>query len=233
MSTFLLTGANRGLGLEFVRQLSQDASNIIFACCRSPDSANDLKALASKSQGIHITQCDTSSLASISSLHDTVAQVLGKGGKIDYLLNNAGTNSVPHETSLDITPSAFHREMEVNVIGPAKVVETLLPFLGSDSIVMNMTSGLGSIGNLVPKCTTYSISKVALNMLTAHQAVNLQERGVKVICMDPGWVKTEMGGEDAVLEPHESIGGMLKVLRGLGNGDTGKYYRYDGAILPW
>lgn len=233
MPTYLLTGANRGLGLEFVRQLSQDNSNTIFACCRSPDSADDLKAIASKSSRIHIIPCDTSSLPSISSLPSPIAKILGDREQIDYLLNNAGVNSVPHKQSLDIAPSELHHEMEVNVLGPAKVVETLLPFLGPGSVVMNMTSGLGSIGNLVPKCTVYSISKAGLNMLTAHQAAHLKGRGVKVICMDPGWVKTRMGGEEAVLEPNESISGMLKVLRGLKDADSGKFLRYDGTNLPW
>ncbi|KAL9624675.1 MAG: hypothetical protein Q9160_001029 [Pyrenula sp. 1 TL-2023] len=233
MPTYLITGANRGLGLEFVRQLSSDTSNIILATCRSPDAASDLKAFASKSSKIHVLQCDTSSLSSISSLHAAVSKALGGSGKIDYLLNNAGINSAPQHNSIGFDPSVLHREVDVNVIGPAKVVETLLSLLGQGSVIMNMTSGLGSIGGLVPKCTTYSISKVALNMLTAHQAIDLKERGVLVFCMDPGWVKTDLGGEGAVMEPQESIAGMLKVLKGLGEGDTGKFYGHDGRILPW
>lgn len=233
MPTYLITGANRGLGLEFVRQLSSDTSNTILATCRSPDATSDLKTFASKSSKVHILQCDTSSLSSISSLHTAVTKVVGGDSVIDYLLNNAGINAAPQHNSIGFDPSVLHREVDVNVIGPAKIVETLLPLLGRGSIVMNMTSGLGSIGGLVPKCTTYSISKVALNMLTAHQAVDLKDRGIVVFCMDPGWVKTDLGGDGAVLEPQESIAGMLKVLKGLGEGDAGKFYGHDGKILPW
>ncbi|OCT53027.1 hypothetical protein CLCR_11416 [Cladophialophora carrionii] len=84
-----------------------------------------------------------------------------------------------------------------------------------------------------PKCTTYSISKAAVNMLTVHQSEQLKDRGIKVICMDPGWVKTRMGGDGALLEPEESIGGMLKVVHNLKDEDTGKFYTYTGGEVPW
>lgn len=100
---------------------------------------------------------------------------------------------------------------------------------------MLQTSGLGSIGKGfdVNRCTTYSISKAALNMLTVQQAGDLKDRGVQVICMDPGWVKTTMGGEGAMLEPEFSISSMLKVIHGLKDEDTAKFYTYTGEQLPW
>jgi NAD(P)-dependent dehydrogenase (short-subunit alcohol dehydrogenase family) len=117
----------------------------------------------------------------------------------------------------------------------AKTVEALLAHLGQGSVVVNVSSGLGSCGKGTIKgtikATVYSISKAALNMLTVHQAAELRGRGVKVISMDPGWVKTRMGGELAVLQPEESISGMLKVVHGLEG--TGKFYGYDGSEVPW
>lgn len=104
---------------------------------------------------------------------------------------------------------------------------------------MNMTSGLGSMANslaMTPrKCAGYSISKAALNMLTVHQAEDVRGmlKGARVVAMDPGWVKTRMGGEGAVLEPEESIGGMLKALHGLGEEDGGKFFTYTGEQVPW
>ena len=102
-----------------------------------------------------------------------------------------------------------------------------------------MTSGLGSmersLGISPRKCATYSISKGALNMLTVHQSGDLRERlgGAVVVCMDPGWVKTRMGGEGAVLEAEVSVEGMLRTLHGLGEGDNGRFFTYDGSVVPW
>lgn len=102
---------------------------------------------------------------------------------------------------------------------------------------MNMTSGLSSMSyNLsteTPEATVYAISKAALNMLTVHQSRHLKDRGVIVFCMDPGWVKTDMGGGKAPLEKAESIGGMLKVLKGVKEGDEGKFFLYDGSSPEW
>lgn len=237
MPTYFITGANRGLGLEFVRQLAEK-DNTILACTRSPSSSEDLSAHASKSKNIHILECDVSSLSSIESLHSKVSEAIGSSGQIDYLLNNSGINAAPHETSLSISPEEMHTHIDVNVIGPAKVVETLQPFLKKGSVVMNMTSGLGSCGKTISdikegKCTTYSISKAAVDMLTVHQAFHLKDQGVRVVCMDPGWVKTRMGGEGAILEPEVSISGMLKAIHGLGEKDTAQFYTYTGEQVPW
>ena len=100
---------------------------------------------------------------------------------------------------------------------------------------MNMSSELASIGSVgtLPKATTYSISKAALNMLTVHQAVQLRDKGIVVFCMNPGWVKTRMGGVRAELEPEESIKGMLAVLGRVGEVESGKYFAYSGKEVPW
>jgi NAD(P)-dependent dehydrogenase (short-subunit alcohol dehydrogenase family) len=230
--TYVITGANRGLGLEFVRQLSATASNTIIAGVRSlKGDLNDLQALASKPPTIRILECDTASLDSISAFGAAVTKTLGPDGQVDYLLNNAGINTVPTQTALKLDANDVQEHIAVNVLGPAKTVEALLPHLGEGSVVVNMSSGLGSCGKGTGKCAAYSISKAALNMLTVHQAAELKGRGVKVISMDPGWVKTRMGGAGAVLEPEESISGMLKVIHGLEG--SGKFYRYDGSEVPW
>jgi NAD(P)-dependent dehydrogenase (short-subunit alcohol dehydrogenase family) len=230
--TYVITGANRGLGLEFVRQLSATDSNTIIAGVRSlKGDLTDLQALASNSHTIHILECDTASLDSISAFGAAVTKTLGLDDRVDYLFNNAGINTAPTQTALKLDPKDVQEHVTVNVLGPAKTVEALLPHLGQGSVVVNMSSGLGSCGRGVTKATTYSISKAALNMLTVHQAAELRGRGVKVISMDPGRVKTRMGGEWAALQPEESIGSMLKVVHGLEG--TGKFYRYDGSEMPW
>jgi len=235
---YIITGANRGLGLTFVTHLASDPANTIIAATRSLSrDLTALEALKAKSRSVHILECDTSSLKSIEAFAKQVESLLGPNGKVDFLLNNAGINTVHYQTSLDITPEGLSDAINVNVLGPAKTVEALQEHLQEGSVVMNMTSGLGSLAaaksSEVAKSTVYSISKAALNMLTVHQSKNLASKGVIVICMDPGWVKTDMGGAMAPLYPDESIGGMLKCLNGLKADDSGKYYLYDGTQRQW
>lgn len=245
MPTYVITGTNRGLGLEWVRQLSSVHDNVIVALVRSqPQSHKELLALKEASKGtVHILECDTGSITSITELPKSLAAALGSATpKIDYLINNAGINAVPSQTTLDLDADDLAKHITVNVYGPAKLVSALLPYLGKGSVVVNLSSGLGSLSQArgpkdsppaSAKCTAYSISKAALNMLSLHQASNLNDHGIAVICMDPGWVKTDMGGEGAILEPEESIGGMRKVLESIDLARTGRYYRYDGEELDW
>ncbi|GAB7346054.1 hypothetical protein MBLNU457_4819t1 [Dothideomycetes sp. NU457] len=240
MPTYVLTGANRGLGLEFVRQLSADSSNTVIGAVRSmSNDLTDLKAL-NKNNNIHILECDTGNPSSIKSFVESCGKTLS-GKKIDYLLNNSGINSVPDQSSLTVDEADLNEQMRINVLGPQRTTEGFYAadMLSSDVRVLNMTSGLGSMvvsKSIVPrKCCTYAISKAALNMLTVFQGEELREKlpGAVVICMDPGWVKTRMGGEGAQIEAHESIGGMLKVLHGLKKDDTASFWTYNGTQVPW
>ncbi|KAL2132987.1 hypothetical protein VTI74DRAFT_3057 [Chaetomium olivicolor] len=240
MPVYCITGTNRGLGLEFVRQLAQSSDNTIIATTRSLSSdLADLKAVASPST--HILECDTSQIPSIRSFVKDVARLLGSDKKIDFLLNSAGVNHASWQSSLTLGPDELQAQMAVNVIGPAKTVELLLDagLLSKNVRILNMSSGLGSLqrsSEIKPrKSAGYSISKAALNMLTVHQSEDLKQHlpGAVVISMDPGWVKTRMGGEGAMIEPSESIGGMLRVLHGLRSEDTGAFYQYSGEKSPW
>lgn len=240
MPTYIVTGANRGLGLEFTRQLAQSADNTIIATSRSSSSdLSDVKKVASKTT--HFLICDTGDVSSIKSFAEEVKKTL-EGKKIDYLINNAGINSKPEQTALSIGPEDLYEQMRVNVIGPAKTAEFLIAqeLLAPNAKIINMSSGLGSVQvsmNITPrKCATYSISKAALNSLTAQQSGEFREKLGKecvVVSMDPGWVKTRMGGAGAVLEPEESIGGMLKCVHGLKTEDNGKFFTYTGKEVPW
>lgn len=241
MPTYIITGSNRGLGLEFVRQLTTTtpSPNTVIACVRSLDTdLSKLKALTSKSSNgstINIRECDTSSVKSIRAFADGLPEDV----KVDVVLNNAGINTVPAQDSLNLDAEDMHKHLDTNVIGPAEMTKVLLPRLGKGSIIVNMTSGLGSFGREIVNDakTTYSISKAALNMLSAHQASNLKGRGIKVIAIDPGWVKTDMGGQAAVLEQEESISGVLKVVEKVkaDDGHVGKarFYEYNGQESPW
>lgn len=240
MPVYCITGTNRGIGLEFVRQLTQSSDNTIIAATRSLASdLGDLKAAASPST--HIVECDTSNIQSIRIFTKEAARVLGANRKIDFLLNSAGINPAPSQSSLTLGPDEVQAQIAVNVIGPAKTVELLLDagLLSDNARILNMSSGLGSLqrsSEMKPRISAgYSISKAALNMLTVHQSEDLKQHlaGAVVISMDPGWVKTRMGGEGAVLEATESVGKMLQVLHQVGAEDSGKFYQYSGEESAW
>ncbi|OIW31911.1 NAD(P)-binding protein [Coniochaeta ligniaria NRRL 30616] len=240
MPIYCITGANRGLGLEFVRQLAADPQNTIFATSRSTsaDDISDLKAVSSPNT--HVLQCDVADVDSIKSFVGAAGKVLG-AKKIDFLLNNAGAHFKPEQTSLHMDPEAILQNVRVNVVGTAKVIQFFYEagLLSEDVRILNMSSGLGSMersAGYSPRiCAPYSISKAGLNMLTVHLAEDLKAKlpGVVIIVMDPGWVKTRMGGEGAILEAEHSIGGMLKKLHGLKSEDNGKYFMHDGSEVPW
>jgi NAD(P)-dependent dehydrogenase (short-subunit alcohol dehydrogenase family) len=236
MPVYVITGSNRGLGLEFVRQLSSSRDNTVIAAVRTLQ--NDLDDLKSVIQhnNVHILECDTSSQSSIDNFGTAVEKALA-GKKIDHLINNGGINATPEDSTLTLTSESLHRHIDINVLGPQKTTAVLLPQLATTSVILNMTSGLGSLGKsrgMVPtRHPTYSISKAALNMLTVHQAHELKDKIRAAIVMDPGWVKTRMGGEGAFMEPRDSIAGMLKIIHGLTKGDTGKFYESSGVTLPW
>jgi len=161
-TTWFITGANRGLGNEFVRQLSKDPSNHIFAAIRSMNNAGDVEKIGTTN--VEIVQCDICDLDSIKQVRQTLKKSL-KGQSLDYLINNSGTNHSPDATILSMTLDAFQTDMSTNVWGPAKVIEELAPLMEGSKrpVIMNVTSGLGSISKSITlgdRCPSYSISKV-------------------------------------------------------------------------
>lgn len=245
MSVYCITGTNRGIGLEFVRQLVQVPDNTIIAGVRSLDSdLGDLKSFTSASPSAHILELDVGSGNSIQEFVKAAAGILKENGgnkKIDFLLNSAGVNIGSTQNSVNLVPEDVHAQITINVLGPAQLTASLLDakLLSSDVRILNMTSGLASsqlsTRNRPNKCTGYSISKAGLNMLSIHQADHLKAHlpGVVVIVMDPGWVKTRLGGNGAQLEPEESVGAMINVLQGLKAEDNGGFFHYTGKKLPW
>ncbi|KAK3309450.1 NADP-dependent dehydrogenase-like protein [Chaetomium strumarium] len=254
MPVYVITGARTGIGLEYVRQLSRAVppqSNTIFAVVRKLDS--DLTALRAVQSSVpnpetkvHIVECDISSPASIAALPDRIRNANPSNPaaeiRIDTLINNAATLHSREETALSLTPSALQSHIASNVLGPALVLQALLPLLSPRAKVANVSSGIASMalvrdGSIKAEITPYSVSKAALNMLTVHQARQLRGidayKEVVVVAVDPGHVKTEMGGPNAVVEVADSASGVLKVLEGLGVKDTGRFLLYTGAELPW
>ncbi|KAI0753992.1 hypothetical protein C8Q80DRAFT_1216281 [Daedaleopsis nitida] len=233
-TTWLITGTSRGIGLELVRQLLVDPSNVVVATCRNPPGATDLHALKNSAKGtLHIATIDVADEASIWDSVKVVEGLLGEGASLDYLYNNAAINE-GDDMAFSFDPAVFRRTMQSNVIGPGLLAQAYLPLLekGTKKTIVNMSSGLASIGlGLGGKCTTYSVSKTALNMLTYKQK---EERpDFTVIALDPGWVKTVMGGEGAQLEPEFSVSHILKKVTALTIEDSGKFFSYAGKEIPW
>ncbi len=222
--TVLVTGANRGLGLEFARQYA-GAGWTVIATARSPESAPELNAL-----GVRVMQLDVTDQASIDGLTRDL-----KGASIDLLINNAGI--FPRSGSLAETDFAdVARTYEVNTIGPMRVTRALLPNLRSGEMktVVSITSGLGSIAdNTGGRFYGYRESKAALNMFTRSMAAELRDDGFTCVVISPGWVQTDMGGPEANLKPEESITGMRAVIAKLTPADTGTYWNYNGETMPW
>lgn len=234
--TYLITGANRGIGMELVRQASgAGANDTVFACVRSlKGEIDDLKKLASDNPNIHMVECDTSSIGSIEACRSKISGLL-EHKSLDYLINNAAIHdpSTKARTALDFTGEELKRHIDINVMGPAEMVKAFDGLLSKGSVVLNMSSGCGSCAKGINVVPVYSISKSALNMLTLHQSYALKERGASVIVMDPGWVQTRMGGYDATLTPQQSVEGILNVLRNVTLEKSGTFYQYDGEIVPW
>ena len=222
--TVLVTGANRGLGLEFVKQLKAKGYKVI-GTARQPAEATELDAT-----GARVEQLDVTSQASV----DALAGAL-KGVPIDILINNAGMVNRA-DSSLDTLDfTAMERSFQVNSLGPLRVTRALLPNLlaGRDKTIINITSRLGSIELSSGGLYSYRTSKAALNQINKIISVELAPQGFTSIVMHPGWVKTDMGGPDATLEVEESINGMVAVIEGLSPADSGKFFNYDGQQLPW
>lgn len=239
MPVYVVTGARSGIGLEYARQLTANPSNTVICTVRDTSAdISDLRNAIAKSEGRgHIVQCDISSESSIATLAHAIPPILGEE-KIDVLVNNAAIQQSQGQTGLNLDGASLLSHMKANVIGPAKVTQTLLPYLREGSaIIANISSGLGSLAvlsdrSIEPCMTPYSISKCALNMLMIHQAYELRGKAM-VVCVDPGHVKTAMGGPEAAVDVEDSARGVLKVLSGLKTEDTGKFFQYTGNSVPF
>ena len=222
--TVVITGANRGLGLEFARQFSAAGYQVI-GTARRPEAADELRSL-----GVRIVKLDVVDSESV----EQFATALGDG-PVDILINNAGIGG--RALSIDeLDVDAVDRFFQVNCLGPMRVTQAVLPALrrGDRKLVVNITSMLGSIErNTRGGYYGYRESKAALNMFTRTLALELQPEGFTCIVMNPGWVRTDLGGPHARLSPQESIGAMITVIESLTAQDTGSFFSHGGERVPW
>ena len=231
----LVTGANRGLGLEFVRQLLGQGRRVV-ATCRQPGRATALNALAGEHPGrLRVLPLDVAEARSRDEMVRELPLLAGDDApvRIDLLLNNAG---VLHSGERFGNVSAVNLDdsLRTNAIGPYLLVQALAPLLADGARIANLSSQLGSIGGAARFGTlSYAMSKAAQNMATVQLAHALAPRGIVVVALHPGWVQTEMGGAGAQVTPEDSARGLLEVIAGLGDRDTGHFLDWQGNTLPW
>ncbi len=227
MSTVFITGANRGLGLEFCRQYLAAGWRVI-ATCREPRLAEKLDSL---SGDINVLQLDVTDFKEV----EKTAKTLGSE-KIDVLINNAGIYGSREtefgETDFDDWVDVFR----VNTQAPLKIVESFVGLVASSEkkVIVSISSLLGSVmANDSGGQYVYRSSKAALNALNKCLAIDLAGKDIIAIVVSPGWVRTDMGGANAHLDPVDSVSGIRKLIDRLTLGDSGRFFNHDGKSLDW
>ena len=224
MPSIFITGASRGLGLEFTRQYAA-AGWSVTAACREPARARDLAVLSVETVALD--------LADGSSIQRAAERLAGRS--FDIVLNNAGLYGEGQQFGR-LSEAEWERVMLVNAIAPVKLTEAFLPHLlaGQKKLLVFMTSKMGSIAdNSSGGAYIYRSSKAALNAAVKSLSIDLAPRGVTALLLHPGWVQTDMGGPTATLTIEQSVPAMVKVIDGLTPADNGRFLQYDGAELPW
>lgn len=232
MPTVLITGSNRGLGLEWARQCVERGWPVI-ATCRYPDSAADLQELASRQPEVSVYRLDVTAPDQIA---DLVRELQER--PIHLLVNNAGVyfEHWGKDPIGSINFDNWEKTFRVNTLGAMRVTEALLPNLSrsSGALVVAISSNMGSIAGIdAPRDYSYRSSKTALNAAMHGLALELETRGIGVLLLHPGWVRTRMGGTSARLSPVESVRGMLLIVDRFEPSMSGEFFRFDGTRMAW
>ena len=228
----LVTGANRGLGLEFVRQLLARGDRVV-ATARHPGKAAALNQLTGDYPGrLHVLPLDVGNAKSRDSLAHELPLVLGDE-KLDLLINNAG---VLHsgERWGHLQEAVVEDSLRTNAIGPLLLTQALAPLLADGATVANLSTMMSAMSTRTEfRSPSYSLSKAAQNMATVQLAFALKPRGITVVALCPGWVQTDMGGDGAQVTPAQSVHGLLQVLDGLSPADSGRFIDWQGTPMAW
>lgn len=231
MTTILVTGANRGLGLEFVRQYAAEGVHV-HAACRNPDKADALNALAASSKGlVKVHAMNVADAASVTAC----AKAL-EGTALDIIINNAGIYGPKQQSAGDMDYAGWAETHAVNTMGPLRVAVAFKEHLKRSSTrkMVAITSQMGSIAQGGGRgFYAYRSSKTALNMVINLLANDWRDEGITTLAMHPGWVRTDMGGPQAPLSPEESVSGMRKVIAALTPAGSGTYLDYAGKPIAW
>ncbi|KAL7319718.1 hypothetical protein PS15m_002819 [Mucor circinelloides] len=238
---YVVTGASRGIGLEFVKQIIEE-KDIVFACARNLSRSKELVDLAIKNKDnvIPIT-LDTTNLDTINAAVSEITEKAPDG--IDVLINNAGIGSTLDYNIETVPQEEFTRVINTNVIGVSNVTQRFIPLLrkrGEQQVkkIINISSIIGSITSMdgsrgSGQGPVYGISKTALNMLTRLTANHLRSEDFIVFAIHPGWVSTDLGGQSAPVTSQESVRGILNKIDQCQSEDSGEFFDFTGASLEW
>ena len=218
MPSVLITGANRGIGLEFARQFAADGWDVIATARRSSPELNEL--------GLSVETLDLSDPDAVAGFADRIS------GPLDLVIANAGTSN-PKDPEGSGNARDWQAMMMVNAIAPYQLGRSLLPRMTKNGKMIAISSGMGSIADNGGGWVTYRTTKAALNMAWSALAIEARKQGVTVVALSPGWVKTRMGGAGAEITAEESVSDMRALIDRLSIDDTGKFLRRDGSELPW
>ena len=227
MPSVLITGANRGLGLEFTRQYAADGWRV-FAACRDPAGARDLAAVEGDVSAETLDVDDGPQVASLANKFS--------GQPIDVLINNAGIYGPKDVTRDTVVYDAWGQVFRTNAMSPLAVSAAFAANVaqGGQKKIITLSSIMGSIAeNDSSGDFIYRSSKAAVNAVMKSLAGDLKSEGITVAVLHPGWVRTDMGGPDAAIEAPESVTGMRAVIAGLKESDSGRFLNYDGTEIPW
>lgn len=227
-NTVLITGANRGLGLQFARNYAERGWEVI-ACCRAPTEAHELNALSSERPNCEVHALDVTDYARMAQLSSQLRE-----RTIDLLLSNAGIYG-PRTAFGAVEPAAWRDVLEVNTIAPAMLVQHFVDQVAASDtrMIALVSSKMGSIAdNGSGGSYIYRSSKTALNQVGKSLAIDLAGRGIQVVTLHPGWVKTDMGGPNALTTIEDSVAGMMNTLDSA-HGRSGEFIDLDGRVIPW
>jgi NAD(P)-dependent dehydrogenase (short-subunit alcohol dehydrogenase family) len=228
--TILITGSNRGIGLELAHQYAAQGWQVL-ACCRRPDQATALNRLGDKFPNITLHTLDVAQQDQVQKLAAELQDC-----PIDILFNNAGIYG-PYDAAFGNTDEARWLEcLQVNVIAQMKMMEAFVTQVAASKhkLIAAMSSKMGSMAdNGSGGSYIYRSSKAALNAVMKSAAIDLEPRGVKVVILNPGWVQTDMGGPNAEITVAESVGRIREILGTITPGNSGTFFDVDGSIIPW
>jgi NAD(P)-dependent dehydrogenase (short-subunit alcohol dehydrogenase family) len=216
MPSVLITGANRGIGLEFAKQYSADGWDVIATARQSSPELDALK--------VQVAPLDLSDAE--------VVATFAVNASLDVFIANAGTNH-PMNTGGADNARAWQAMMMINAIAPYQLAKALLPKMAEGGKMVAISSGMGSIGDNGGGWVPYRTSKAALNMAWSSLALEARKHGITCVVLSPGWVKTRMGGASAEITPQQSVGDMRGLIERLTIDDSGKFLRRDGSELAW
>ncbi|MFK7992941.1 MAG: SDR family oxidoreductase [Granulosicoccus sp.] len=225
MTTYLITGANRGIGLEMTRKALASGHRVV-ATCRNPTAAEELCALGGS---LDVHRLDVTDEAQTTALAEKLASLT-----FDVLVNNAGVMAV-HQSIGDMDYHEWMTSFSINAIAPWRMAIAFASHLDASSSprLVTLTSQMGSLARAGSDRVSYRSSKAAANMAMRTLALEWQQRGITVCVLHPGWVRTDMGGSDAAVGSIESACGLLQVIDKLTLKDTGRFLDYQGVEIPW